>query len=101
MYSAYSTINSKLFSIGSHQPNTSSVLVTPNVFHQDPSSRDISLNSKYIVLCKIPRDKTQTVNLAREIYPENIYSFHKTYLDAWRDPHTYLFWIWHNQLTIY
>jgi hypothetical protein len=33
----------------------------------------------------------QIVHLARQIYPENISSFHKTYLDVCKDPHTYLF----------
>ena len=39
---------------------------------------------------KNPRDKTQIVHLARQVYPENISSFHKTYRDVCKDPH-YLF----------
>ena len=35
---------------------------------------------------KNPRDKTQ-----QQVYPENISSFHKTYLEASKDPHSYLF----------
>jgi hypothetical protein len=31
------------------------------------------------------------MHLARQVYPENISSFHKTYLEACKDPHTYLF----------
>ena len=34
---------------------------------------------------------TQIVHLAREVYPESISSFHKTYLDVCKSPHTYLF----------
>ena len=30
---------------------------------------------------------TQIVHLARQVYPENISSFHKTYLDICKDPH--------------
>ena len=82
---------SELFTKGSHHRNISLVLITQNLFHQGPSSRDISLNSKYIVVFKNPRDKTQIVHLARQVYPENISSFHKTYLEACKDPHTYLF----------
>jgi hypothetical protein len=37
------------------------------------------------------RDKTQIVHLALEVYPENISNFHKTYLNACKDPHSYLF----------
>jgi len=40
---------------------------------------------------KNPRDKTQIVNLARQVYPENISSFQKTYQDVCKDPHSYLF----------
>ena len=45
MDSAYSTKVSELFTKGSHHRNISLVLITQNVFHQGPSSRDISLNS--------------------------------------------------------
>jgi hypothetical protein len=91
MDSAYSTKASELFTKGSHHRNISLVLITQNLFHQGPSARDISLNSKYLVVFKNPRDKTQIVHLARQLYPENISSFHKIYLDVCRDPHTYLF----------
>ena len=37
---------------------------------------------------KNPRDKTKIVRLARQVYPENISIFHKTYLE---DLHIYLF----------
>lgn len=91
MDSAYSTKVSELFTKGSHHRNISLVLITQNLFHQSQSSRDISLNSKYIVVFKNPRDKAQIVHLARQVYPENISSFHKTYLEVCKDPHSYLF----------
>jgi len=55
------------------------------------SSRDIPLNSMYVVVFKNLRHKTQIVHLARQVYPENISSFHKTYLEGCKDPHSYLF----------
>jgi hypothetical protein len=76
MDSAHSSKVSELFAKGSHHRNISLVLITQNFFHQSQSSRDISLNSKYIVVFKNPRDKTQIVHLARQAYPENIPSFH-------------------------
>ena len=82
---AYSTKVSELFLKGSHHRNISLVLITQNMFYQIPSLRDISLNSKYIV------DKTQIVNLARQVYTEKFSSFHKTYLEAYKDPHSNLF----------
>ena len=89
MDSVYSTKVSELFTEVSHHRNISLVLLTQNVFHQGPSSRNISLNSKYIVVFKNPRDKTD-FHFARQVYPENISSFHKTYLHDCKDPHTYL-----------
>jgi ABC-type lipoprotein export system ATPase subunit len=76
MDSAYSTKVSELFTKGSHHRNNSLVLITQNLFQQVPSLRDISLNSKFLVVFKNPRDKTQIVHLAQQVYPENISSFH-------------------------
>ena len=91
MNSPYSTKVSELFTTGSHHCNIILVLITQNLFHQVPSSRDISLKSKYIVLFKNPRGKTKIVHFARQVYPQNISSFHQTYLEAFKDPHRYLF----------
>jgi len=44
MHSAYSTTVSQLFTKRLHHRNISLVLITQNVFHQCPSSRDISQN---------------------------------------------------------
>jgi len=101
MDSAYSTKVSQLFTKGSHHHNISLVLITQNVFNQDPSSRDISINSKYIVVFTNPRDKTKIVHLARQVYPKNISSFHKMYLEVCKDPHKYLFLDLTNQLKIF
>jgi len=38
-----------------------------------------------------PKDKSQIVHLARRVFPENISSLHKTYLEDCKDPHSYLF----------
>ena len=41
---------------------------------------------------KNPRDNTQFVHLARRVYAaKNISSFHKTYSQACKEPHSYLF----------
>jgi len=40
---------------------------------------------------KNQRYKTQIVQLPRQVYPENNYSFHKTYLEVCKHPHSYLF----------
>ena len=61
----------ELFTKGSHHRNLAVILVTQNIFHKGAYSRDISLNSKYIVMFKNPRDKLQFQYLARQVYPEN------------------------------
>ena len=91
MNSAYSTKLSELFTKGSHDLNISLVLITQNLFNQGSLSRDISLNSKYIVVFKNHRDKYRIVYLSRKVYPENNCSFHKTYLEGCKDPRRYLF----------
>jgi len=40
---------------------------------------------------KNPRNKTQIGHLRRQVHPENISSFHKTYLEPYKHPHIYLF----------
>jgi len=91
MDSAYSTKASELFTKGSHHRKISLVLITQNLFNQVPSLCDISVNSKYTFVFKNPRLKIQIVHLARNVYPENISSFHNTYLKPKKDPHGYLF----------
>jgi hypothetical protein len=87
----YSIKVCELFTTGSLHRNISLVINTQNVLHQGQSSRDIYLNRKYIVVFKNPKDKTQYVHLARQVYPENISSFHKTNLGSCNVPHSYLF----------
>jgi hypothetical protein len=91
MDSAYSTKVSELITKGPRLLNISLVVITQNLFYQGQSSRTISPNRKYITMFKNPRDKSQIVYLARQVYPENISSFHKAYLKACKDPHYYLF----------
>lgn len=80
-----------LFTKGSHHKNISVIFITQNIFHQGKAQRDISLNSKYIVLFKNPRDRAQIMHLARQVYPEDAKFVREAYLDATRDGHSYLF----------
>jgi len=91
MVSAYSTEVSELFTKVYHHHNISLILITRFMFRLGSSSPDITLHSNYVVLFRKPRDKTQIVNLAQQGYHANISSFHKTYLDACKDLHTYFF----------
>lgn len=91
MTSAYTKTVCELFTKGSHHKNISVILITQNVFHQGKYCRDISLNCKYLVLFKNPRDKSQIYPLARQIFPENPSSFVKVYKEATLNPFGYLF----------
>ena len=80
-----------LFTKGSHHKNISVIFITQNVFHKGKAQRDISLNTKYLVLFKNPRDKAQIQHLARQIHPEDSAFLREAYIDATRAPHSYLF----------
>lgn len=79
-----------IFTKGSHHRNLSVFYITQNLFHQGKGQRDISLNSKYIVYFKNPRDKTQIRYLARQLVPENPKFVEDAYRDATNKPHGYL-----------
>lgn len=81
---------SELFTKGSHHRNISVILITQNIFHKGSHTRDISLNAKYIVLFKNPRDGAQAGHLCRQIYPENSRSLTEIYKSATEKPYSYL-----------
>ena len=55
----YSKEVCQLFTKGSHHRNTSVILITHNLFHQERYCRVISLNAKYLVLLKNVTDKNE------------------------------------------
>jgi len=83
-------IVAELFTRGSHHNNISVIYITQNVFHQSKKSRDISLNSHYLVLFKNPRDSAQVNHLARQVFPSNPKFIQEAYKDATSRPHGYL-----------
>lgn len=90
MLEAYNKAVCGLFVRKSHHHNISVILISQNVFHQSKLSRDISLNSKYLVFFKNPRDKSQMLPLARQIYPENPMELYRVYKEVTSIPHGYL-----------
>lgn len=79
-----------LFTKGSHHKNISVILITQNLFHQGKVQRSISLNTKYFVIFKNPRDKAQINHFSRQVCPENSKFLQEAYLDATKIPHSYL-----------
>ena len=80
-----------LFTKGSHHRNLSVIFILQNLFYQGKESRTISLNSHYIVLFKNPRDRSQIVHLAKQMFPNNIKFLQESYADATSKPFGYLF----------
>ena len=79
-----------LFTKGNHHRNISVILITQNIFNQANHCRDISLNSKYLILLKNVRDRSQFSRLAQQVYPKNSVDLYDSFLDATSKPHGYL-----------
>jgi hypothetical protein len=81
---------SDLFTRASHHRNMSVILILQNLYHQGKSMRDISLNAKYTILFKNPRDKGQIHHLGRQIFPQHPNFLIDAYDQATERPHGYL-----------
>lgn len=82
---------SNLFTKGSHHRNLSIIFLVQNIFHQGKEMRNVNLNSHYMVLYKNPRDKSQTMHLARQMFPGKTKAFQEIFNDATLAPFSYLF----------
>ena len=79
-----------LFTKGSHHRNLSIVYIVQNLFDQQKEHRTISLNSHYLVIFKNPRDGSQIVHLAKQMYPGKTHYLRQAFALATRQPHGYL-----------
>jgi hypothetical protein len=79
-----------LFTKGSHHLNKSIILCIQNLFHKNKIMRTISLNAHNIILMKNPRDKSQIMHLARQIYPKNPRILIEAYEEATSHPYSYI-----------
>lgn len=84
------SIVSKLFTKFCHHYSITCIFITQNLFSKSRFSRNISLNSNYIVLMKSSRDKAQISCLARHVFPSNARSMISSYEDATQNPFSYL-----------
>ena len=82
---------SNLFSKESHHLNLSVIYIVQNLFNQGKMTRNISLNTQYLVLFKSPRDKQQIMVLARQLYPRKTDNFLNSYEEATKRCYGYLF----------
>ena len=77
-----------LFTRGRHQ-DTSVVFLTQNLYHQSKHSRDMSLNTDYMVLFKNPRDSMIITTLGKQM--GNVKFLKDAYEQATAKPFSYLF----------
>ncbi|GFT25496.1 uncharacterized protein TNCV_3173751 [Trichonephila clavipes] len=81
---------SQMFTVGSHHKKYSIILITQNLFPRVKSMRDISLNSRYIVLFRNNRDLSQASCFGRQAFPGRGKYFMDAYKKATENPFTYL-----------
>ena len=67
----HSEVVSRWFTVKSHHLATSLIYIVQNVFDKTPHHRTISLNATHIVLFKNPRDSSQVMHLAKQVYPKD------------------------------
>ena len=79
-----------LFTVGSHHKNTSVFFLSQNIFSKGKFARDITLNSRYMIIFRNPRDQQQVQILARQIYPNNSRFLIDSFEDATKLPYGYL-----------
>ena len=81
---------SNLFTKGSHHRNISVMYIVQNLFDQNVKHRTISLNAHYLVVFKNPRDASQIVHLAKQMYPGQSKYVQEAFALATRHPYGYL-----------
>ena len=80
-----------LFTKQSHHRNISVMFISQNLFNQGKGNRTISLNCHYMVLFKNPRDSSQIIHLAKQMYPGKPGFLKGIFQDATNEPYGYLF----------
>ena len=84
------SLSSNIFTKFSHHLKISVIYILQNLFVQSKNQRSISLNTGHIVLFKNPRDFSQAMFLARQVAPYNPNICIEAFLDATKNPHSYL-----------
>lgn len=79
-----------LFTRGSHHKNTTVIAIIHNLFDQNRHSRTISLNSRYFILFKSPRDNYQIDRFGQQIFPKHKHFLSEALSQATERPFGYL-----------
>ena len=81
---------SQLFTKYSHHHNISCFYIVQALFNKNKENRVISLNAHYMILFKSPRDKSQIMHLARQMYPGQSRFLQDVFEEATSRPYGYL-----------
>lgn len=81
---------SNLFTRNSHHLNISVIMMTQNLYQKGVHWRTISLNAKYLVIFKQPRDLSQVSFLARQVRPFDSKELLRVYNEVTRPSFSYL-----------
>ena len=79
-----------LFTKFCHHYDITTIFITQNIFAQGPCSRNINLNTHYLVLFPNKRDESQIHTLAKQLFPGNKQAFIEAYEDATHSRYGYL-----------
>jgi hypothetical protein len=90
-----------IFSVTAHHTNSSIFLLTQNLFQKNNSFRTVSLNSKYIILFKNPRDSSQVMHYARQFSPGDGKYIIKSFKECTRRAYSYMLFDHHQSTPEY
>ena len=80
----------EIFTVISHHYKICVFLLSQSIFPKNPFFRELSINAKYIVLHKNPRENAQISHLARQINPTDSKSVVQAIRDATSAPYSYV-----------
>lgn len=90
---------SKIFTIFGHHLNVTNIFLSQSLFINSPHYRTISQNCHYLFLCKMPRDSSQIIHLAKQFSPYNTRWVVESYKAATKKPFSYLLFDFHQAQT--
>ena len=76
-----------LFTKNNHHRNISVMYIVQNLFHRRKHHRTLSLTAHYMVVLRNPRDVSQIMALAHQMYPQRTKCFLGGYTAATAQPH--------------
>lgn len=90
-----------LFTVLSSHLNITVFILVQNLFPKERFFRDLSLNCKYVVIFKNPRDPSQVSHFARQVRPRNSKFVLQVVEEATKLPHSYILFDFHQDTPVF